>query len=85
MPGPWRLVRVRFWESGRAGQTPSALLWDSAWLPVRLVSEARLEGLRPGGPVERRFLVEDAGGAYYEIRGRGGGWRARRSGGADEA
>ncbi len=78
MPDPWRLARVRFWESGRAGQTPSALLWEDAWLPVRLLSESRVEGPRSGGPQERRFLVQDAGGVCYEIRGRGGSWRTRR-------
>lgn len=74
---PWRDVTVRFLEGGRAQETPAAILWQDAWLPMRLVSEALVQGPAPGAKQERRFVLEDAQGRRWELSGQGQQWRAR--------
>ena len=73
---PWRATRVRFLEGGRAGQTPAAVLWQDAWLPVWLLAEELVRDPR-GGDQERRFRLEAEGGLLLELRGRDGAWRAK--------
>jgi len=65
----WEAVPVRFWEGGRAQETPSAIRLAGKWLDVRLLSGALHAGISPAADYERRFLVQTLEGTTYLLRG----------------
>ncbi|MGD9124047.1 MAG: hypothetical protein PVG60_03085 [Desulfarculaceae bacterium] len=72
-----KAVQVRFMESGRGRQTPTAINLGAGWEPVRLLAEELVAGTDPQDPYQRRFLVQTAQGRRLVLVNAKKAWQVR--------